>query len=236
MKQRKAKNEKRKTAETRLPSLPFFVFRFSLFVLPLSLLGSGCAALGVAAYKISGPPSVPAKYTPPKTPLLILVEDYRNESSVHEQADLLSQHLVQEIDAHEIAPVVPLDKLQDLRDARRTDFRDLSITAVGEAVGAKQVLYVQLQSSDVNPISGGEGFSGQTIARVKIVDVPSGRTAWPPDMTEGHLVGATAAIGSSNGRNPMAVRQGMYTQLADQVAKLFYKWKPDDMKPEGFSQ
>ena len=109
--------------------------------------------------------------------------------------------------------------------------------AIGRELGAKQVLYVQLKNTDVAPVPGGGGFSGEAVATARIVDAVSGETLWPNEgsqATDGYTVSAVAKIGQRNGANPMEVRQAMYTRLSVDIAKLFYKWKPDDDSPEGY--
>jgi hypothetical protein len=163
--------------------------------------GSGCAVVGLAAYKVHGPPAVPAKYVPPPRPTLVLVENYRHQSSV--------------------------------RDARGTAFATLSITSIARELEAEQILYVELQRSDVNQVAGGEGLSGEATATVRWVDTASGSTLWPTDLPD-YLVSAAAKIGTHNASSAQDVRQRMYVQLSDEIARLFYKWKPEETLPEGF--
>jgi hypothetical protein len=207
---------------------------FSILVFTLS----GCEIFGVAAYKLHGPAKVPAQYVPPKTPMLVLVENYQHQSSVNAHGDLLAQLLVKELQAHKVAPLVPPEKLQALRDERPADFPTMSMAAIGRAVGASQVLYVQLHRSDVTPMSGGDSLTGQTNASVKVVDVATGDTLWPGGIAggagdSGYPVAATQ-LGTDNGGNVQDVRQRMYFRLSNQIARLFYKWQPENEEPEGF--
>jgi hypothetical protein len=207
----------------------------------LVLLG-GCDALGVAAYKLHGPPKVPAKYVPRQAPTLVLVENYQHQSSAAAHADILAQLLATTFTDKKIAPMVPQEKLVELRDARGEAFKKMSISAIGREVGAAQVVYVQLRRSDVTPLSGGAGggdaLGGQADATVKVIDVASGDTMWPTDVAAeaGYPVAAATKMGaSSRGGSVNDVRRKMYVELCDQIAKLFYKWQPDDMAPDTFS-
>ena len=231
--QRKTKNEKRKTAARKVFVL--CAFRFSLFVFFFSL-PAGCEALGVAAYKLHGPPKVPAEYVPAQRPMLVLVENYQHQSSVNAHADLLGRMLVKELEARNVAPLVSLDKLQELRDARPGDFQTMSMASIGREVGAEQILYVQLHNSDVTPMSGGDALTGQTAASVKVVDVATGDTLWPGGVAgeAGYPVSAATKLGTSSGGNVQDVRQRMYVDLSHQIARLFYKWQPEYDEPEGF--
>lgn len=227
------RNEDR-DARARAPS--FRTLRCAFCVL-FALL-PGCSVLGVAAYKLHGPASVPAQYVPAKQPMLVLVENYQHQSSVTAHADLLGRMLVKELGAKKVAPLVPLDKLQALRDARPAEYPKMSMAAIGRAVGASQVLYVQLQRSDVTPMTGGGGdaLTGQTSATVKVVDVATGNTLWPSDIAAeaGYPVAAGTQLGTNNGGTPQDVRQRMYAKLSHDIARLFYKWQPEYEEPEGF--
>ena len=198
---------------------------------------AGCAAVGVAAYKLHGPPKVPAKYTPAKTPMLVLVENYQHQSSVNAHADVLARNLADMLASHDVAPQVSLDKLQSLRDSRPAEYSTMALNRIAREVGASQVLYVQLRSSDVAPLLGGEGYTGEATATVKVIDGASGATLWPVDMSEGYGVSAATKIDSQRGGgSPMDVRQRLYTQLADEISRLFYKWQPENMTPEGYTE
>ena len=238
--QPKTRNEKRKTADAATARLAL-AFRFSFFVFLFSLAcASGCAILGVAAHKLHGPAHVPAKYVPKQEPMLVLVEDYKHQSSTLAHGDALAQFVMKDLEQHRVAPLVPLEKLHALRDARREDFPKMSIAAIGRETGASQVLYVQLKRSDVARLAGGdETLTGQASATVKLVDVASGETLWPSDVSAeaGYPVATATGLGAPRaGAGEVAdVRQRLYFQLAQQIGRLFYKWQPEyEEAAEGF--
>ena len=118
------------------------------------------------------------------------------------------------------------------RDAKPAEYSIMPITAIGKEVGAEQVLYVQLQSSDVTPLAGGEAFNGQSAATVKVVDVATGQTLWPTDIAAGYTVAASTRLGEAGAQTPQDVRQLLNLQLTDEISRLFRKWKPDDLSGE----
>jgi len=206
---------------------------FILLHAAIILTGAGCGVLGVAAYKIAGPPAVEAKYVPDKTrPMLVLVENYQHQSAGSATSDVLAHYLGRDLQDHQVAPIVPPEKLQSLRDQRGGEFSTMSITSIGQAVGADQVLYVQLQSSDVTPLAGGDAFTGQAAATVKLVDARNGQTLWPTDVSNGYGVSASVRAGAERATTPQDVRRELNLQLTDQISKLFRKWKPDDLSGE----
>jgi hypothetical protein len=193
----------------------------------LALLG-GCNVAGALAYKVTGPPPIPAKYVPAKVPTLVLVENSRNPSNLRLDADRLARAVGEELAAHQVAPITDPEKLTDFRRAQGAHYASLAITAVGRAVGADQVLYVDLIDVSVEPAIGSELLQGRAEARVRFVDVRTGQTLWPSDAAQGQPVGAATSYtsGGAGGGEPI-VRDQLIDALADKVAKLFYTWKSD---------
>src|SRR5439155_12961020 len=134
--------------------------------------------------------------------------------------------------AAKVVPVVDLDKLHALRDSKAAEFSRMSIRSIGDAVDAKQVLYVQLQNSDVTPLQGGESLQGSAGVLVKLIDTETGKTLWPTDLSDGFPLATSTQLGTTARPNAMDIREKMYRSLADQTAKLFYKWTPEDDRPE----
>ena len=77
-------------AKNLVPRALRLVIHHSAFTLLFFL--TGCQVLGLAAYKLHGPAKVPAKYLPQRKPMLVLVENYRHQSSVNAHADVLVDH------------------------------------------------------------------------------------------------------------------------------------------------
>lgn len=202
----------------------------SLVALLLLCFG-GCQLASALTYKVAGPPKVPAKYTPVKTaPMLVLVENFRQPSASSTEADLLAHSLIEQLEAHKVAPLVDLEKLQALRDQHRSDFSKMSIASIGREVGAAQVLYVQLTNQSITALAGGDTLEGKSTARVKVIDATDGKTLWPTEA-EGYEVAAATALGKDRAMSTMDVRQHLCRGLADQIARLLYPWTPDDMSP-----
>ncbi len=207
--------------------------RFVLLLALMSLsLAGGCNLVSVLLWKTAGPPKRPAKYIPQKTPMVVLVENYQHQSSTQRDADILGQRVGEQLNTNKVAPIVEYDKVIALRDTKAADYSKMSITSIGQALDAKQVLYVQLLASDVQPLPGGEGLQGLTTARVRLVDVKDGHTLFPNDLSDGYPVSAQTRMGIKSPANPIDLRDKMYLDVADQVAKLFYAWTPESDEPE----
>ena len=104
-----------------------------------------------------------------------------------------------------------------------------SIDQLGQIAGAAQVLYINLHldSSDVG--QGSDVFQGSGSAVVRIVDAETGETLWPEEGSDGYSVGQESQLERARpGVNSESVRRGVQMSIADQIAKLFYKYKPDE--------
>src|SRR5438046_738410 len=95
------------------------------------LMLSGCTAAGVLAYKVAGPPKIQAKYTPAKTPTLVLVENYHNQSSAEADSDLIARYIFDALADNHVVPLVDLDAVRSLRDEKLAEFPHMSISAIG---------------------------------------------------------------------------------------------------------
>lgn len=204
-------------------------------LMSLVLALGGCKLAAALSYKAFGPPEVPAKYVPDQQPMLVLVENYRRPSAAAPEAEHLSRFLMNELEEHEIAPVVELSALDRLRDARPSEYAGMKIPAIGRAVGAGQVLYVDLLEAGVERAPGGEMARGRVAARVRIVDTEKGQTLWPNDQAEGFSVFHETRYRLLRGDvTESTVRQEAYTAAADRIIGLFRKYRPDTLYEDDF--
>ncbi|HEV2292770.1 MAG TPA: hypothetical protein VGR35_02880 [Tepidisphaeraceae bacterium] len=190
---------------------------------------AGCTVASALQYKFAGPPAVEARYVPAKEPMLVLVENYRSSSGAYSDAEMLARHLMLELKEHDVAPLVPLEKLYALRTGTGEAYRKMSMAAIGRETGAKQVLYVDVQQSAIGAPPGSDLLKGRIAVQVRIVDVATGATRWPAGATEGIPLAYETPLPRAdvNTTEPM-VRQRMHAAMAVRIARLFYKWKPVD--------
>src|SRR4051812_22346752 len=122
----------------------------SLLVLILfPMLDAGCRSSGALMYKAFGPPPVPAKFVLAKQRTLVVVENYRNPALSEFDADRIARDVVKDLEKHESAPMVDVDQLARLRETNADGFRAMTIPALGRALEASQVIYVDLIQSSV---------------------------------------------------------------------------------------
>ena len=201
----------------------------SFILLTSSLLLAGCTAASAIQYKIAGPPAVPARYVPAQEPMLVLVENYRATGGGSADAEMLARHVVAELKAHRVAPLVPLDALYALRTEKGDGYRKMSMASVGRETGAKQVLYVDVQQSSIGAPPGSDLLKGRVAVQVRVVDVATGATRWPTEAAEGIPMAYETPLPRADvNTTESMVRQHMHEQMAIRIGRLFYKWKPTD--------
>ncbi len=187
---------------------------------------AGCQAAGAAAYVLSGPPAVSAQFVPAKEPTLVLIEDYSNPSLHQTEAEQMTRCVWQDLKAHEAAPLVEMEKFQELNDKSGAKVRKMTIPQIGQAVGARQVIYVNIRRSSVQGNTGGT-IAGTMDLRVRVVDVRTGETRWPGDAEEGYpVVVETPVVLQGDENTECSMRDQMVRSAGIQVAHLFYEWKP----------
>jgi hypothetical protein len=197
--------------------------------LAAAMFASGCNAAGALWYKVAGAPPVPAKYEPIKQPTLVLVENYRNPALTEFDADRVARAVNDDLKKNDVAPLIDHDQLLALRDADPDKFRSMTIPSVGRAVGAKQVIYVDLIESEVQGDASRGVVRGKTAARVRVVDVETGQTLWPVDAQAGAQVGSKVPYAELTESSANEVHDVMLTSLSEQIGRLFHKWKPDTL-------
>jgi hypothetical protein len=209
--------------------------RLHLLLLLLIISVAGCTMAGLAAHKIMGPAAVPAKYVPQPQPLVVLVEDYHRATGLTDD-ELLSRYVEDEIRGHvQKVPVIDSAKVREIRMSKPEDFKKMSVAEVGRGVGADQVIWVAVTERTVESLLGGESLRGDVAVRVKMVDAKTGQTLWPTDMAEGYPLSSGTTWGATNAGSESELKNSLYRELSAKIAKLFYKWKPDEEEPEGFT-
>jgi len=193
----------------------------------LALL-AGCNAVGAIAYKLGPPPRTPAKYKPAQELAVIVVENYRNPSASDVDSEQLARLIGDELRNNKVVPLVAENAVQHLRDVDREKFRAMTIPAIGRAVGAKQVIYVDLVRSSMEVAVGESMVRGSMDATVRVVDATTGQTRWPSESQQGWPVSVQSPFTTVDEKaSETAFRRKMHESMALQVSHLFYDWLND---------
>jgi hypothetical protein len=198
----------------------------------LLLQTAGCNVLGALAYKTFGPSKQPAEYVPPKNqPLVVIVENYRNPAGLQQPSDELAMLISKKLEAAKVAPIVPTDKLVALRTDKGAAFDKMKIPDVGRAVGAKQVVYVNLRQCTIEGVIGADDVRCNVDALVKIVDVDTGQTKWPGVGDGKEFTNHTDYNRSEGKKTEESIRDTVLDDLSDSIAALFYAHQPESEIP-----
>jgi hypothetical protein len=188
----------------------------------------GCQILGAIVGKAQGAPPVDALFVPKKVPTLVLaehapasgVDDVSSEDIGRRTADFWNDQ--------KVSPLIDVSKLEELRVNRPDDYYKMSTVAIGRALGAEQVLYIDVRDSHDESAGGTETIRAKGSVRVRLIEVATGQTLWPPDAARGYTVDAETAYGArGDGISESEQMEQVRAMLADKIVKLFYKHTED---------
>jgi hypothetical protein len=195
-----------------------------------------CNIAAPAFYILHGPPRTPAVYTLADRPTVIFVDDRAN--AIPRQPDAMRRLLDDEASRQLMEKKVLSNTIRpqdEISVARRHDrYSDvLSIGAIGEAVGAEQVIYVQMIEFRETP----DGFTPrpQGACEVKVIDVANQARLFPPPdaPTPSHAVrvllpAVNEELYKSNpGR--LQIYRTLAGEMGSEIAKLFYEHETKEL-------
>jgi hypothetical protein len=132
---------------------------------------------------------------------------------------------------------VDFAKLTALRDADPEGYRKMSVAAIAQAVGAKQVIYVSLYDYNSDAPMGGTFVKWKASAKVKVVDAATGLSRWPVDLTDGEpLTAETDYKENEEGKGELAIRDELNRKLAEQIGNLFHSYQKGSDSAEDYQQ
>jgi hypothetical protein len=204
--------------------------KISRAILMVCLLGTtGCAVAGLAAYGADPNTTIKARYVPLKVPTLVLVESYGNAAGdTTMAADQLGLALVRTLQDHQVAQIISPQLLANLRDQDPDKYAKMTIDGIGRALGAKQVIYVNVLRSELEAPTGSGSARGNIGCIIRVVNSATGETQWPLDSRDGALLQIQTPWLHSDAPLPERpdVHHDMVARMADDIGKLFYDWQP----------
>jgi hypothetical protein len=199
-------------------------------------LTASCNIVAPAAYIAIGQGKVPAAYEPQDRPTVVFVDDRQNVIPLN--ASRIRREIADKVSTDLLEREVLTDVI-DARDAmsvvrnRDREGQLMSIDTIGAAVGAQQIIYIEMLSFRGSP----DGYSPKPSAacRLKMIDVPNRTRLFPPPTAEQPWFSVevtSPAISpelyqSTGGRRQ--IESILAALLGDQVGKLFYKHVPDEL-------
>lgn len=201
-----------------------------------ALVLSACNILGPASYIALGPEAVPARHELLDRPTVVFVDDRANAIPMNapNTRRAIADRVTEELLKREVVTQM-INPADAMSYARRRDRDDdlMPIDELGRAVGAEQVIYVELDSFKGSP----DGVQARMLSacRVKVIDaVAKVRLSPPPD----HELGWWEVKTMSGIMNPDQYRtergrrdlQAILAELTgDDIARVFYKHAPGEV-------
>ena len=196
----------------------------------LLLLNAGCPILGAAAGKLEGTPALEAKFKPAKVPTLVFAENFKSPTSSMIEADQVARFVTEELEKNEVVPTLDPMAALNIPTTRPAEYKRMSIAAVGRELGARQVLYVSVQATQIEATPGTGVARGRGSATVKLIDVDTGDTLWPTELAGGYPVAYEAVPTNPSAPKTYStgyVYESVQRGLAVQIARLFFTYKAD---------
>lgn len=209
-------------------------------VLALGSLG-GCNIIGFFA-NVAATEQVPARYTLPVRPTLVLVDDPTNALGDPGLSGLIASKVGQDLTARRlVSSVVDPRRTTELAAQMGPDWLRVPADQVGRQLGAAQVIHVHIVSASLAREPG--VFVPSALVYVKVIDTSTGKrlfpsadsTEWPEPSTPPELaVGARGyplrvlmSYRVAGERDPQAVilelRRSLAERIGRDVARLFYQ-------------
>ena len=203
--------------------------------LVITCTSSGCGqTFGGLLYhfNILQRPSIPARFKLTTGPLLILVDDDLSLLTWPQGRDLLANEIGRHLrEAGVKAQVIPNHKLDAMRRADPL-LDGKSISEIGKALGAEQVLWLQFREFVAIKQVETAVRAARCTLRVKVFDPQAKSKAemriWP-SFREGEFVSVSKSASEliQYASDPEVARM-IVQETADTVAKLFYKHRPEE--------
>ena len=194
-----------------------------------------CAALAFCAWGcqpiiqfiavMSGGERIAAQVKLTEGRLLILIDDYEDlvtePRAIEEVHKSISAVFLEKVVNDQ---VVPFAEWQELRHTDK-EYDQLSVRAIGEKLGAEQVLYLRVTRFALSDEPGADIYRGRFNVRVKVITTKPIRDTrlWPEREDQGRLMTASTDPEPMDGdRSAFQVARELSANLGHKVSKLFY--------------
>ena len=194
----------------------------------MTLFLGGCNIAGPLAYIFSPVPKVEALCELEDRPTVVFVDDRENRVNPVALRRVIADRLSQELMANDVLTMTISPRDAEVA-ARQRDSHDnmLSIDAIGLAVGAEQVIYIEML--DFRERTDRYNLKPQARCRIRVIDVTnqekifpsvdSGESAYPVQVQMNAM--RPEQYNSRATRNQIA--QALANEIGSQIALLFYE-------------
>lgn len=198
-----------------------------------ALATAGCNYASMAGYLAFGGPKVEAAYKLDKTrTYVVFVDDRGNRAPRRSLRRVMAEETERTIlGARALAPEMMLPTGAIMQVASDESYeRPLSITELGNKVGAEVVIHVSLDSFALS--SDGVTYQPTVSGRVRIVDAQNNVRIWPLDRARGHqvIMQLPARPGDlpRSGAQVQAAQEEAARYFGRDVGRLFFEYERKD--------
>jgi hypothetical protein len=201
----------------------------SMLLVAVAATAAGCQLFGAIVEQTQGDDPIKAIYVPAKVPMVVLVENYDGSSAI--ESENLTGYIEGEITQNKIAPLVGSDRIAVLKDADPTAFHNMSIKAIAQAVGAKQVLCVDKVDAEYDQPQASDMAQGSLSANARIVSADTGDSVWPAGAEAGKRFSVEIPFTPLNQASQSELRSRLTHALAVQIVNTFHDYQrtPEDV-------
>ncbi len=201
--------------------------------LALGLLGlmlTGCQQMAITWYHLTGGDTVDAKYKLGEGKLAVVIDDPQGMIVIPSVYRTFQQKFEEDLRAAGVkTKIVPFDQWDRLRhsDPDYNDMKKMSRRAIGEKLGADQVLFLDVTDFRLKRDPSVPIFQGRFAVRVSVYSTERKRDVrlWP-DQEGGEAVAVETKSRPSDGDETATdVAKELAEKMGSDVAKLFYDHK-----------
>ncbi len=197
---------------------------------------SSCNILKPAAYIIGGQDKVDAQYALPDRPTVVFVDDPENILPHRYLRRIIGDKVAQDLMVRKLVTTT-ISSADALAVASRESYgQKMAIDAIGRAVGAEQVVFVDMKAFSLSP----EGFTPRPsgVCHIKVIDVENRERLFP--TADDGMRGAASypvqvamrEVSLERYRTTSSRRQiseQLANEIADQITKVFYRHVPREL-------
>lgn len=202
-----------------------------------AILTSGCNLVGPLGFLVGGEEKVAAMYTlPADKPAVVFVDDRSSvlpSRAVRTRVAQAAERALLDGGAVSKSDVVSSEAVAAQTGAERFA-RPLGIAEVGQAVGAKTVVYATVDRFALSP--DGVQFAPTATLRVKVVDAEQKERLWPDEPEEWQTLNVSTPVRQGQTPRNETDRARAEAELADRagtaIGRLFVKSARRDANPK----
>jgi hypothetical protein len=215
-------------------SAPTLQRLMSLVVCVVLLFTSGCKLLGVLYAKAAPPPIIPASYTGLKNqPVAIMV--WAGEGTMIDFPDARLDVAGSLMGKLQVAMAAKTKELEGVTfpttpasvvrfQQNHPEFEALPPAEVAAKLGARRVIYVEIESLQTRSDASVELYRGSASATMKVIEIPEGATKGTVAYDEGQIAAVFPPHAREEGRpdgNDFTYYRGTVDALTTELAKRF---------------